>query len=270
MRNKSCKYKHWKVKMITKEQRKQYLWELGKFWSCEHFVAKWFSAKMRPKVRKKRGSGEIFLQWELSIYRGEGGSFKNLPRFDRCEIPGGRVSTPTFWGWLFLLEFDSFNGSSELTRFPEGLVLGNSGKTFHPRNVGFAWFHEISFQMICENDSWIWLFLVNSLSVAGWSNRWTSRVMNLRRSGVTNLRRYGIMNLRRSRVMNPRRSGIMNLWRSGILNLRSFGIWNLRNHVSRLPKFASYGGRIRESEESQVKDVNSKNSGLACELVAGL
>jgi hypothetical protein len=27
-------------------------------------------------------------------------------------------------------------GSSESTRFPEGLVLGNSGNTYHSRNVG--------------------------------------------------------------------------------------------------------------------------------------
>jgi hypothetical protein len=28
----------------------------------------------------------------------EGGSFMNLPRFDRCEVSGGRVSTLTFQG----------------------------------------------------------------------------------------------------------------------------------------------------------------------------
>jgi hypothetical protein len=33
---------------------------------------------------------------KLSIYRGEGGSVKKLPRYDRCEKSGGRVSTPTF------------------------------------------------------------------------------------------------------------------------------------------------------------------------------
>jgi hypothetical protein len=32
------------------------------------------------------------------------------------------------------------NGSSESTRFPEGLVLGNWAKTLHPRNVGYAKF----------------------------------------------------------------------------------------------------------------------------------
>jgi hypothetical protein len=42
----------------------------------------------------------------------------------------------------FLLEFVGFrgNGSSESTRFPEGLVLGNSVKPCHPRNVGLSKF----------------------------------------------------------------------------------------------------------------------------------
>jgi hypothetical protein len=148
MGNKSHEYKHWKVKMITKEQKKQYLWKSRKSWSCEHFVAKCFSAKCKLEFGEKRGSGENFLQRELSIYRDEGGSFKNLPRFDRCEVSGGRMSTPTFRGWHFLLKFKGFRGigSSESARFPEGLVLGNSGKTCHPRNVGFDENHEISFQ----------------------------------------------------------------------------------------------------------------------------
>jgi hypothetical protein len=106
-----------------------------------------------------------------------------------------------------------------------GQLLGASGKTLHPRNVGFAGFHEISFQIICENNSWIWLFRVNLLSVAGWSNLWTS--------GIISMRRFGVVNLRRSGVINLRRSGVMNLRRSKILNLRSSGIRNLRNHVSR-------------------------------------
>jgi hypothetical protein len=70
-------------------------------------------------------------------------------------------------GDVFLPEFKSFrgNGSSESTHFPEGLVLGNSGKTFHSRNVGFAKIHEISFQVMSKNDSRIRLLRVNMLSV---------------------------------------------------------------------------------------------------------
>jgi hypothetical protein len=45
-------------------------------------------------------------------------------------------------GDVFLLEFKSFCGivSSESTCFPEGLVLGNSGKILHPQNVGLPKF----------------------------------------------------------------------------------------------------------------------------------
>jgi hypothetical protein len=39
-----------------------------------------------------------------------------------------------------ILEIVCGNGSSELNRFPEGLVLGNWAKTFHPRNVEAAEF----------------------------------------------------------------------------------------------------------------------------------
>jgi hypothetical protein len=65
---------------------------------------------------------------------GEGGSLKKSPWFDRCEFSGGRVSTPTFRGWRFSPEFESFrgNGSSESTRFPEGLVLRNLGENLTP------------------------------------------------------------------------------------------------------------------------------------------
>jgi hypothetical protein len=34
-----------------------------------------------------------------------------------------------------ILEIVRENGPSESTGFPEGLVLGNWAKTFHPRNV---------------------------------------------------------------------------------------------------------------------------------------
>jgi hypothetical protein len=47
-----------------------------------------------------------------------------------------------FEGDVFLPEFIYFrgNGSFESTRFPEGLVLGNSIKLCHPRNVGVSKF----------------------------------------------------------------------------------------------------------------------------------
>jgi hypothetical protein len=51
-----------------------------------------------------------------------------------------------------------------------GPLLGNLGKTLHPRNAGFAEIREISFQVMFENDSRICLLHVNMLSVSGWSN----------------------------------------------------------------------------------------------------
>jgi hypothetical protein len=131
------------------------------------------SAKILESDLESSENGN-FLRPRHTIYRGEGGRSKNPPRFNRCEIPEGRVSTPTFRGIHFLPKFESFRGigSSESTHFLEELMLGNSGKTIHPQNVGFAGFHEISFQIICENNSWSWLFRVNLLSIAGSSNLW--------------------------------------------------------------------------------------------------
>jgi hypothetical protein len=172
-----------------------------------------------------------------------------MPRFDCCEIYGGRVSTPTFRGWRFLPEFESFRGigSSESTRFPEGLVLGNSGKTLHPRSVGFAGFHEISFQIICENSSWIWLFRVNLLTVAGWSN--------LRRSGILNPQSSGIRELAKLCVQTPE---IRELW------VKDSGIWGKPSQRRNFKKsgFSVWtSGRLvnvwnQPSKSRDVKDIH--------------
>jgi hypothetical protein len=112
-------------------------------WSYRTFVAKnlgaWVTVK---KFGENKGSVKNFYGVNLSIYKGEGGSFKNPPWFDRCEFSRGRVSTPTLRGWRFLPRIKYFrgNGSSESTRFPEGLVLGNLVKPCHPRNVGLLKF----------------------------------------------------------------------------------------------------------------------------------
>jgi hypothetical protein len=80
------------------------------------------SAKILENLQESRGDGENFLRPRLTIYRGGEGSFKKPPHFDRCEIFGGRVSTPTFWGWCFLRKFKGFRGnrSSESTRVTTG------------------------------------------------------------------------------------------------------------------------------------------------------
>jgi hypothetical protein len=56
------------------------------------------STKIFASFRRKQGSGEKLLRCKLSIYRGEGVVSRKLPRYDRCEKSGGRVSTPTFRG----------------------------------------------------------------------------------------------------------------------------------------------------------------------------
>jgi hypothetical protein len=83
-------------------------------------------------VKQSYRARPLFIGWE-------GGRFKEPPRDDHCAFSGGRVSTLTFQGWRFFTEIQEIvrgNGSSELTRFPEGLVLGNWAKTFYARNVG--------------------------------------------------------------------------------------------------------------------------------------
>jgi hypothetical protein len=183
---------------------------------------------MQEIVRRRRESSENFLQWKPSIYRGEGGgqfkktaSIRPLRVFRRTRVHSDvrRVT--------FLPEFISFHaiGSSESTRFPEGLMLGNSGETLHPRNVGFNGFHEISFQVMCENDSRIWLLRVNLLSVSGWMNLW--------RSGIMKLQGLEIVNLWRTEVVDLWSSGIMNLWNFRSRNLRNSGIyWSLNSEVT--------------------------------------
>jgi hypothetical protein len=86
-----------------------------------------------------------------SLFIGErgGGQFQELASirplrdFQRTRVHSD-VPRVTF----FLLNFKVFCaiGSSESTRFPEGLVLGNLGKICHPQNAGFDEIHEISFQ----------------------------------------------------------------------------------------------------------------------------
>jgi hypothetical protein len=86
----------------------------------------------------------IFLRSQLSIYRGEGGGVvqencldSTVARFPEDACPLRRSE-----GDVFLPKFKGFHGygSSESTRFLEGLVLGNLVKPCHPRNVGLSKF----------------------------------------------------------------------------------------------------------------------------------
>jgi hypothetical protein len=147
-----------------------------------------FLLKCKVKFRKKRESGENFLQRELSIYRGEGGSFKNSPRFDRCEVSVGCVSTPTFRGWRFF---------TEIQRFSWNQIVGVNPL---PRGVS-------------PSKHRVWRIRNSWNEFSGW--------LTLRRSGILNLRSPEVANLRRSGILNPQSPEVANLWRSGILNLRS-------------------------------------------------
>jgi hypothetical protein len=108
-----------------------------------------FLRKCKLKFGRKRESSENFLQRELSIYRGGWGAVSRtrldptIARFPEDTCPRRRSE-----GDVFLLKFKDFRGigSSESTRFPERLVLGNSGKTCPPRNIESDEIHEMRFQ----------------------------------------------------------------------------------------------------------------------------
>jgi hypothetical protein len=144
-------FEYWNIKEHSRiiETNTLESWEKSRIFTL--FVAKNLYARMLAKIRRKQGLGKKLLLHKppLFIVAREGGSFKKSPRFDSCEFSGGRVSNPMFRGWRFLPEFRIFrgNGSSESTRFPEGLVLGNSGKTLHPQNVEFDEIRETSSQI---------------------------------------------------------------------------------------------------------------------------
>jgi hypothetical protein len=126
------------------------------------------SAKMLERIRRKRRHDEKFLRCKLSIYRGKGAVSRKRLDTTVAIFPGGRVSTLTFWGWRFFTGIRDYIrgiGSSESTRFPEGLVLGNWAKTLHPRNVGFAEIREI--------NSWI---------TSGWKVQFRERETFMKKS----------------------------------------------------------------------------------------
>jgi hypothetical protein len=132
VRNKIHEFEHWKIKEDNRRTKSNNFESWESLEPPDPLSRRTFTRGCWQKFRESKESVKKFYGANPSIYRGEGGSFKKPPRFDSCEFSGGRVSTPTFRGWRFLPKFKSFrgNGSSESTRFPEGLVLGNSVKPF--------------------------------------------------------------------------------------------------------------------------------------------
>jgi hypothetical protein len=62
----------------------------------EHFCEN--PCKLSEKARKQWK----FFYGASSLFIGARGVVsRKLPRYDRCENSGGRMSTPTFWGWRF-------------------------------------------------------------------------------------------------------------------------------------------------------------------------
>jgi hypothetical protein len=110
---------------------------------------------MQAKVRRKRGSGEKFLRWELSIYRGEGGVVQEK-RLDMtvASFPEDACPLQRSEGDVFYQNSKVFVETDRRSQpaSPMGLVLGNSVKALHPRNVGFAKVREIH---LMEDSAWL-------------------------------------------------------------------------------------------------------------------
>jgi hypothetical protein len=240
-------------------------------------------ARILAKVQRKQGLGKKkFMVWTPLFIRA-GGSFKKSPRFDRCEFSGGHVSTPMFRGWHFLPKFESFHGnrSSESTRFPEGLVLGNSIKHLHPRNVELSKFMKQVCESIMEERS---NFVERGdheeilMYFECFTSFWTSvkimaklvfcvRTFNLFQD-VWLSRNSGIGRLQKSESRNSRSSGIMNLRSSGIMNLQNYAVRNLRNSSQDVwrSSWMRYSGVNRKPSQIRL----FKSPGLKCELVADM
>jgi hypothetical protein len=145
-RNKTHKFERWKTKEHNRKTKKAIPSKIEKVSKLQTLCREKLFCEDASKTSEKARERWKNFTVQSSLFIGaRGGSFKKLPRYDRCEKSGGRVSTPTFWWWRFLPEFKGFRGigSSESTRFPEGLVLRNSVKALHPRNVGLAKIREI-------------------------------------------------------------------------------------------------------------------------------
>jgi hypothetical protein len=117
-----------KSKEQNKETKKTIHLKIKEDSSLRLLVTKSSSAKMLANFRRKRGNSEKNLGCKLSIYRGEGGVVsRNCLNMTVASIPEDACPLRHSEGDIFLPEFKSFRGigSSESTRFPEGLVLGN-------------------------------------------------------------------------------------------------------------------------------------------------
>jgi hypothetical protein len=96
--NKIQKFERRKIKEDNRKTKKVIPSKIEKFSKLQTLCREELFAQMLLEFGESEEAVKKFHGVNLSIYRGEGGSFKKLPRYDRCEQSGGRVSTPTFRG----------------------------------------------------------------------------------------------------------------------------------------------------------------------------
>jgi hypothetical protein len=109
----------------------------------------WLQQRFSKIFRKVEETLKIFYG-PGSLFIGAGGSFRKPPRFDRCEISGGRMSTPTFRGWCFLPELKRvpWNKIVGVDPLPRGASVGELGKILSPSK---CWTTEIQETCLWNN-----------------------------------------------------------------------------------------------------------------------
>jgi hypothetical protein len=186
------------------------------------------------------------MQWCVEIKQKQRTMFSELVVFRTAQLHQNC--------WLYAIDYFITQYNSLRCVVSTTRVLGNSGKTLHPRNVGFTGFHEINFQIICENKSWsgyfAWIYYpLQGDQICEDLESWTCEDLE-----------YWTYEDLESWTCEDMKYWTCEALESGTCEIvcpDSRNSWVM-------------GGRIRESDESQVKDVTSKSPGSACELVADL
>jgi hypothetical protein len=136
---------------------------------------------------------------------------------------------------------------------PIDLVDGCWGireKTLQPRNVGFVEVHEISFQVMCENSSHIWLLHVNLLSISG--SQEPASIWNHEPAKNLNHEPAKIWSQEPANTWNHEP---LKIWTHGPIRLRSL---RPANAWVQIPEIRESWVKVRRSERSQGKDATSK------------
>jgi hypothetical protein len=148
-------------------------------------------------------------------------------------------------------------------KFKLNFRLGNSEKTLHPRNVGFAEPHELSFQVMCENNSSVWLPRVNLLSISGWSKH--AKLWNHKPAKIWNHEPAKFWNHEPARLWNHEPAKLCNrepvkIWNRESVNLRNRGSAKFGNLVK--SRFGSYD--VWRSSHVRDSETNNKPSQRRC------